>query len=111
MLEEMNRFDEGLSPVNLQNPEFLKYHHRRGLNSYLSENYSCKFIYDSQEWASAQHAYQVIRILILLFGKPASIKSPLCQRPYCLLGKDVYKPSKVLTNSVAAGRQIQSWQW
>jgi hypothetical protein len=87
MLEEMNHFDEGLSPADLQNPEFLKYHHRRGLNSYLSENYFCKFIYDCQEWASAQHAYQVILILILLFGKPASIKSPLCQRPHCILGK------------------------
>ena len=59
-MQRMEIFDQGMSRDDLQNPEYLKYHHRRGLNSFLSENYFSKFIYDQEEWASAQHAYQVL---------------------------------------------------
>jgi hypothetical protein len=58
-------FEKGITQVQLQNPDYTKYRHRRGLNSFLSENYSCKFTYDGQEWASAQLAYQVLILFVL----------------------------------------------
>ena len=51
--------DIGLTPDILESPQYVKYHHRTGLNSFLSENFTCKFFYDGEEWSSAQHAYQV----------------------------------------------------
>jgi hypothetical protein len=40
---------------------FIKYHHRTGPNSFLSENYVCKIFYEGKEWASVQHAYQACK--------------------------------------------------
>jgi hypothetical protein len=51
--------DQGLTPDELEKTQYVKYHHRTGLNSFLSENFPCKFYYDGEEWSSAQHAYQV----------------------------------------------------
>jgi hypothetical protein len=50
---------KGLTPDDLEKSDIIKYHHRAGLNSFLSENYACTFYYDDDEWSSAQHAYQV----------------------------------------------------
>ncbi len=51
--------ETGLTPDELEDTNYIKYHHRTGLNSYLSENYASKFYYDGEEWPSVQHAYQV----------------------------------------------------
>ena len=51
--------EQGLTPDELEKQDYVKYHHRTGLNSFLSENYPCTFYYDGEEWSSTQHAYQV----------------------------------------------------
>ena len=60
LLDEVNALlKAGLTPDELENPSYIQYHHRIGINSYLSENYASKLYYDGEEWSSVQHAYQV----------------------------------------------------
>ncbi len=70
---------DGLTPDQLEGVDqddranFIKYHHRTGPNSFLSENYVCKIFYDGHEWASVQHAYQARAC-----QPPSSAKSKEC---------------------------------
>jgi hypothetical protein len=72
-----------LESVDQDDAHFIKYHHRTGLNSFLSENYVCKIFYDGHEWASVQHAYQERKC------QPLSAQSGECNVTFFVAGRQV----------------------
>ena len=69
--------ETGITPDELEDTNYTKYHHRTGINSYLSENYTAKFYYDGEEWPTVQHAYQV-------FSRSFESLFPLLRLSICL---------------------------